>query len=80
MTEPEKSTNPYSHYKGQSEHLDVFLDIWYISGHSFYQWMEEIKFRNIIQNFLQLLGIMSMKLKEKFYIEKSISTELLTMN
>ena len=42
--------------------------------------MEETKFRNIIQNFLQLLGKMSMKLKEKFYIEKSISTELLTIN
>lgn len=41
--------------------------------------MEETKFRNIIQNFLQL-GKMSMKLKEKFHIEKSISTELLTIN
>lgn len=67
MTEPEKSTNFTLIKKASLSIPHVAFWTFDISGHSFsINEMEEIKFRNIIQNFLQLLGIMSMKPKKSF--------------
>ena len=57
--------------KKKSEHLSIFLDTF------LNQRMKEIKFRNLIQDFLQLLGKMSVKLGEIFTLRSQFLVKII---
>lgn len=68
----EESINPY--YWKKSEHLSIFLDTF------LNQRMKKIKFRNLIQDFLQLLGKMSVKLGKIFTLRSQFLVKIINFS